>query len=149
MRVVRVFVLVLLVLMPLLTLFAFQIRYDSIENTFCKRYEQYRDFCTYPERHEKRFLLNTNYYRHLGTIVNREEGTSPSFDSSLEGELWHANYGDEYVAVYNAVDDGRTALGSFNMQFFIAMFISVAISASTITYYICKRLMQRPEKEKV
>ena len=126
-------ILVSLILLPLFTLFAFDHRYNAVEDGLCAKYSLYRDLCDYPERHEKRFLLNTNFYRHLGSLAGRDEGTSLAFINSVREISTSDTRGFYYQ------HEAEKALGKFNRAFFGAMFLSVAVSASALTYYACSK----------
>jgi hypothetical protein len=143
--------LVLLTLLPIFTLFTFDHRYNAVEDKWCRQYPKFKELCDYPERHEKHYLLNTNYYRHLGSLVGRSEGTSPSFDSDIRSYLTTANSNDasyeDRALSGNAYYDAEEALGRFNLNLFITMIISTVVATAAFTL-LCQELIKRMRARK-
>ena len=127
--------------LPLLTLFAFDSRYNAVESRICEKYEEFRDICTYPERHERDRLVRTNFYRHLGSIVSRSEGTSPSADSYIawadSGGIDNDNgTSKSQDDIWRDVEEAQAMLGMFDAAFFAAMFASFAVSGAAAVVFV-------------
>lgn len=115
--------LVFLTLLPVYVLFLYEFRYTAAENSWCKRYSDFSYNCDYSERFERDRILHTNFYRHLGYYLGRDEGTSSSFINAVN------------MCYYDCADQSEAweAIMRFNREFLVVFLASVAIAGSAST----------------
>ena len=124
-------ILVLLLLLPVITIFIFDARYSAVQNKLCAHptSQEMTYACTYPERTERDRIVTTAFYRHVGDYFGRPIDTSPSWmDEAM-------NTRDGYII--------RDELANFNQKFALAMIVSIAASASAGTILVQKFLRWR------
>jgi len=132
MKYLKLYAIILAIISPVAVLFIFDLRYNNFHDSMCTelaRPDYYA--CDYPERYERERLVTTAFYRHLGSIFGRSEGTSLALITSIRYDPPSTNTSNTNMLLY----EFHERFGRFNMQFFSAIVVSMVLStaASTIT----------------
>ena len=111
MKPAKTVLLVVLLFLPVVTVFVFDVQYSQLQKSVCASTISIETSyaCKYPERNERERLVTTAFYRHIADYFGREAGTSPS---------WL----DEAATKDYAL---KHTIGDFNRSFAISMLVSV------------------------
>jgi hypothetical protein len=135
-------ILILLVFLPITTIFIFDAKYTDLQNSVCndsKLKVIYSMACSYPERNERERLVTTAFYRHIGDYFGRSVGTSPSWldlDTGDANEWFALDSGDAGEQRY----DIHQKIGVFNREFAASMIVSI-IAASVSATLLAQQLI--------
>lgn len=138
-------ILVTLLLLPVITIFLFDAGFSSLQHKICTQYISYKGnyACTYRERNERDRIVTTAFYRHMGRIFGRSEGTSAS---AIDDSVVDAGRDRSSVSFEDAYNAGQM-IGLFNPTFFSTMFFTT-IGASVAATIIVQKVIYKYRKHK-
>ena len=134
MKRLKLWVLVAALVWPILTVFIFDARYSSLQDSVCassQGHSNVRYACDFPERNERERIVTTAFYRHVGNYFGREEGTSPSW-------LDVASYSDY---------DLKNRIGRFNFSFAVSFLLSVIVASVSATLLVQMYIQAQKTKD--
>lgn len=133
-----------LVLLPIITIFAFDAQFLGLQKQICAEFrnEKYISYgCNDPELTQRERIISTAFYRHIAGYFGREEGTSPSWLDSA------ANSEEDSGLSYSARSKIKHELGNFNRNFAVAMLASIIISSVSGTLLVQRYRSARNAKK--
>jgi hypothetical protein len=132
-------ILVVLLLLPILTIFIFDAKFTSLQHSACAQPHKQGNLtiaCDDPVLHERERIVTTAFYRHVGDYFGRGMGTSPSWIDLAVSEDDNYELGGE--------------IGEFNREFAVSLTISIilaSISGTLLTQKIIAARTKRGAKE--
>lgn len=138
-------ILVTLLLLPVITIFLFDAGFSSLQHKICTQYISYKGnyACMYRERNERDRVVTTAFYRHIGRIFGRPEGTSAS---AIDDTVVNAHLDRSSVSFEDAYNAGLM-IGLFNLAFFSTMFFTT-IAASVAATIIVQKVIHKYRNNK-
>jgi hypothetical protein len=117
MKLAKTLLLIVLLFLPVITIFIFDARYGQFQASVCTSTTDIEVLytCRYPERNERDRIVTTAFYRHIADYFGRRDGTSPSFLDEASNK--YGNY------------ELKHRIGEFNRSFAISMTVSVAFAS--------------------
>jgi hypothetical protein len=125
-------ILVVLLLLPILTVFIFDSRFTDLQHSACAQPHKQGNLtiaCDDPVLHERERIVTTAFYRHVGDYFGRGEGTSPSWIDLAVSDDDDYELGGE--------------IGTFNREFAITLTISIILASISGTLLTQKIIAAR------
>ena len=136
-------ILAVLVVLPIITIFAFDARYNSLQSSMCAKYPNETSLkyaCDDPEMQLRERVVTTAFYRHVADYFGREDGTSHSWMDSFA----QSDYGE--MVNDDARAEVKDKLYTFNREFAAALIVSIVIASVSGTLLVQKLIAYRRAK---